>query len=280
MSTKIHHGYVIKTDDMATVLRVLDEVGTRYDKAARKYMATLTAHIIADAWDVLTMRGSDAIEKIPELAVLKDSSLSWYAYRHILERQSKIKATGQRDPAVDFQCDVIIFPEIGTGRTLALLFSENQTFKDCFLDDALVSYLGWWNNSDKPDDVTEEEWDQRGKDWDRAVGNDVPARRGLSRSYETFSGPNVTSTEIIAAMEPLEKRVRHLALESVMSDYPVKPDKDSIGSWYHAAKEWTSEGTRLKDRTAQILPLMSNPTKDQLSFHSALKAAEAARKKP
>jgi hypothetical protein len=36
---------------------------------------------------------------------------------------------------------------------------------------------GYWNNTDKPDDITDEEWDKRSDTWDAVCLNDWDAKR-------------------------------------------------------------------------------------------------------
>lgn len=37
----------------------------------------------------------------------------------------------------------------------------------------------YYNNTDKPESITDEEWDNRGKDWDKALGYNAPSDNGL-----------------------------------------------------------------------------------------------------
>ncbi len=244
MSTKIYNGFVIKTGDITEVMQLLDEVGVLYDDAAKKYMHTLTAHLIIDAWDGLSVGSID--EKDAE--ILKHYSLSWYAYEKILNAQKKIKETNQRDPAYDFELNILIFPKSYTDRTLAMVYGENKSFLECFTKHPKVEEYGWWNNSDKPNEVTDEQWDQREKDWQMVI-NRPPSRAGLSRSYDGCAPPETTLAEIIKLFGPIEKRAERFALERLIKLYPVEAPKTSQGfyAWINEAKKWANEGTRMKE---------------------------------
>ena len=49
---------------------------------------------------------------------------------------------------------------------------------DGYGSDKAVAYE-YWNNVDIPEDVVEEEWEERGEIWDKILGSDAPNKRGL-----------------------------------------------------------------------------------------------------
>lgn len=61
-----------------------------------------------------------------------------------------------------------------TGRILALLYAEEPEFRTVW--DALpdVESYGYWNNSDQPDDVTDDEWAERREVWERVMPDSGP----------------------------------------------------------------------------------------------------------
>jgi hypothetical protein len=268
MSTKIYNGYRIMSSNIFEIMRLLDDVGKAYDKAAKVYMATLSAHVMINAWDTLTLAAPQRIAQDEEMEDLLEYSVSIHTYQFIASRQKKIKATNRRDPVYDFQLDIIIFPEGGWSDTLAMVYTENATFKKAFEEHPLVEEFGYWDNSDRPEEVPEHAWNSRGERWMALVGDDVPSRRGLTRQYERQYGPEVLYSDILPLFPLIEHRAERWAEESLVSEYGEKveaPAKDGVYSWLTRARAWAKEGTRLKDRIAKILPLMSNPTKEQIS---------------
>lgn len=43
-----------------------------------------------------------------------------------------------------------------------------------------VEYYGYWNNTDRPDNISEEEWNLRGELWDIALPTGIPSKDGLA----------------------------------------------------------------------------------------------------
>ena len=63
-------------------------------------------------------------------------------------------------------------------KTLGIPYGENSVMTEAFLKE--VHDYGYWNNTDKPESVSEEEWKQREKDWDIVLpGIGIPSENGL-----------------------------------------------------------------------------------------------------
>jgi hypothetical protein len=80
----------------------------------------------------------------------------------------------------DFGYSVSIL-ENGNGiacRPLVLLFSEafGKEYRQALEDAGVVEEYGYWNNTDQPDYLTDAQWDEREKAWDKL---DVPADQGF-----------------------------------------------------------------------------------------------------
>ncbi len=237
------------------------------DAAAKKYLLHLTAHLVIDAWDGLSVGSID--EK--EAEILKHYSLTWFAYEKTQNAQRKIKETQTRNPAYDFELNIVIFPESNRDRTLALVYGENKSFIECFTKHAKVEEYSWWNNCDKPDEVTDAEWDQREKDWQMVVDM-PPARAGLSRSYEGAFLPEIKSDEIVACFAPIEKRAERWALDRLVLLYPEEKPKTTgeFYGWLRDARKWAQEGDRMKEMMVTILSEMSTPTAQDINHVPAL----------
>jgi hypothetical protein len=90
------------------------------------------------------------------------------------------------DPAhtfsdLDIAYDAIILPN-GRGiskEPLVMVFSERlgSAMRDALKNLGIVREYGYWNNSDRPEGLTAEQWEERRRAWDKL---DVPAQDGLS----------------------------------------------------------------------------------------------------
>lgn len=159
MSTKIHHGYRLAegTDPFAfitTARAALDPVRDGLDAAL---LATGAARLI----DVADLSGKPR----PESPVAA-------AYTDHLDSQDKLGPTRRgHDP---HRCELSIGLDPGTGRHGVLLYADSSTMTDAFEALAGVEAYGYWNNTDRPDDVTPAQWQARSDFWDRLLPDHRP----------------------------------------------------------------------------------------------------------
>lgn len=66
-----------------------------------------------------------------------------------------------------------------TGRIHARPYMDANYYYDAWYSLAEVERYGYWNNTDQPDDVSDEEWEERRAAWDRVFGWDVVSERAL-----------------------------------------------------------------------------------------------------
>jgi len=157
MSTKIYYGYKIfvNQEDLMPFLvdfknRIQDDVNTG--------IFTLSQILFA-------------YERIYELFGIAN------------EEYAKIRKQLQRIYTDTIKWSIAIIPR--KDYFLAILYFPNSAWIDEFEKDKRVEYYGYWNNSDKPEDITEEEWEQRRKEWE-CLSYGVPVCRE-ALVYEPFT---------------------------------------------------------------------------------------------
>src|SRR5690606_29242766 len=80
----------------------------------------------------------------------------------------------------DFSFALTLFPRYND--ILGIVFTHHHPFREDWFNLPFVKEYGYWNNVDKPDNVSEYKWRQRYKDWDNAFGFCVPSEKGLTRT--------------------------------------------------------------------------------------------------
>jgi len=209
MSTKIYNGY-----KMPKSLELLQDFIMDFrDKAEKVVMHDLTK-LTAEMTSYNVDRFFFNSLKEPELA---DSALQ-KVMRLIDDEYSKIKKTKERNPTYDFECEISVLVPKGSDKILLLLFTEQKNLKSLFESYEFIDEYSYWNNSDKPDDISDVEWGQRKIDWDKALpGSGVPARNGLSFELIGEWLPMIDVSEVIKNMPSFEDRCKKVAKERVAS---------------------------------------------------------------
>lgn len=162
MSTKIYTGIKFKDSDLQSIgLKLKTACPSLYQmQQSRVYR-----FLVLSAVDQL-----DAIAHSPgEVPAegLVDGALGNY-----WERTAKLKSTNRRDPAVD--TEITITCGVHDGSVIGLVRSEFANSVINVLTQAQVaSTFNYWNNDEPDPDVSESEWDARGKIWDEVLGTDA-----------------------------------------------------------------------------------------------------------
>ncbi len=170
MSTKIYDGLVAVDANVFTV-------------------ATRIREILAPAFIARFGEIFEELQDLPEGATWDDSngmftgkevisghSLDFRLYKKI-EELDKSKVWTFSDADIMYQ--VTILPNMAGGNPLVMVFgNESREYIKMIIDAGIVKEYGYWDNSDYPDDVTDEEWAVRKKAWSGIFDN-APAEVGV-----------------------------------------------------------------------------------------------------
>ena len=77
----------------------------------------------------------------------------------------------------EFSCSVTILP--CDEEVFVLLFTEESEIQDMFDAMEEIQEYPYWDNTDQPEGMTWEQWKDRGKEWDEAIGTGVPSQNGF-----------------------------------------------------------------------------------------------------
>lgn len=218
MSTKIYNGYRVHgIDRPADLFAFLDTYRT---DALDEYRRTFT-----QALCIAAARLVDEIDLGKDVELRANSPLltAWHIFQ---DAHNEIARTGHRNPRMDFGVELALLadPDNPTGPLFALLYTEQQGQVDVFTRQNQVEAWPYWNNTDRPGDVTADDWDQRRDTWNRALrGKHVPAEAGvtwklLSDGHEMpfLVGDGIAL--IAESIPTLEERARVIAADQVVAE--------------------------------------------------------------
>lgn len=179
------------------------------------------------------------------------------AYEELRERRQRQRTEQRRDPAIDTDCDVVLFPQ--GDATLAMLVGDLDGV------DGLLETVGaqdWsWGHYERPDHLDDATWDARATNWTMAMGGDagwVPSRRGLSYSY---SDPLLTPSgagAIFAAAPSLLARATEMARHEVARIAAVDTPKGEDAFQAVMRALWDTEAINAqRDRLLPLLPTLT-----------------------
>lgn len=239
MSTKIDHGYRLTarpgealnlfafTRDLRDVLRPLWE---RAQLTALAEIATTYLDRTEHPTPAMPARqGEPASEESVDGKVSAKTTMPLSeALREVTAAAKSIRTTGQRNPDLDFQCEVTFLadPNHDPAHILyVLLFTERDDYTRAFEAMPQVSEYAYWNHSDRPEHLTDEQWEERRITWDRVLGRATPATHGLSwKLAGTYDGIMPTRDNLASHIPDIQWRAHKLALSRVKA-------LDDDGQW-------------------------------------------------
>lgn len=187
----------------------------------------------------------------------------------INDEYREIKTSSKNNPYFDFECELsIMIPPSGDHIYLIAYTCKDEYIRLLESIDGVEEYA-YWNNTDPPDDIDEDIWDQRGKDWDAALGETgIPARNGFSFElvgpYLPFSILNTTES-LDKFCPSKEQRISSIASDISFKEWVAKnKEADAIKNNVfeifseHSQFLKTEDGKKsledIKQRLDQILP--------------------------
>ena len=172
MSTKIYDGFCFKKK---MSLNEVHDIFMDFRKEAEEIKkCKLNEYFSKAAYKILD--GKAIGRKYPEM---KDRSILSYLWCDFCNRIREMEKTRQRDPEIDFNCEISIQPL--KNKILGIIYGECIKIKEAWFNKEFIKEYGYWNNTDKPEGITDKQWERRCVDWDKALGErGIPAYTGLS----------------------------------------------------------------------------------------------------
>ena len=246
MSTKIYNGYRM---GMVSLLE-LHQILIKFKQHVRQKQEDGLMGVMAE--DVSTWMDLRSLG-----LQIKGSTPMFHAWDKLVVRLQKVRATKERDPMIDFDCEVCLIPV--RGWVYSLIYTEKSDFKRLWARVSGSEPYPYWNNADAPKSVSSRQWATRGHEWGEALGSTgIPADVGMT--FAVSGDPPFPQIERIVRFIPSHaKRVERLCYNLSGSRYLKTLDSQPKGtSWVFTFDRWyrsrPPEVVAEEERIARILP--------------------------
>ena len=141
----------------------------------------------------------------------------------------------------DFRCSLHIYP---LGKKLLVLYVGRDNLQ-CFVSQQpyLLDYH-YQNQTDKPEKISDEEWETRKQDWEEAIGPDyIVNNHGFSVNLSNYANIYFSSkNEAFADIEPDHDKIK-ADLRDSFSDFPKCNEGVTISEYVDSPdyKKWKKE---------------------------------------
>lgn len=256
MSVKLYDAWRMPVMPMAKFQKWLNELRTTFHPIADKIILTECAYRAIRAYDL------DCV--FPNRKEVKENKMRSYlvsAWSKILTEYKEVKKTSHRNPAVDVECEIIFHFR---GRFIYMvMFTEVHAYKDHLVSLPNIEDYGYWDNTDKPDYITQRAWNHRKKLWDDVFGYGQYLQAGLTWTLigdYNLAIPNKGNVE--EYFTPFNKRLSNMLDEAVIKYYPGEWGKHSIYNAYN----WMKTDPAAKKIREEIKPKIEAMMKKELTF--------------
>lgn len=196
MSIKIHGGRIIRAS-IGHVYRHLMEIKPQVEEIGRQLEV-----------ERMTRQAVMAIDT----AILNDETPPGFAlfdaWSGLLDDIKEIKTTERRNPRSDFGFELWLFP-VSDRRTLVMTHTEQERMTKWFDGQECVEEYGYWDNTDREENVSAREWRRRRDDWMKVLPwGGAASDRCLTFMMHNPERPMIAKAEeALPFVEPLDRRV-------------------------------------------------------------------------
>lgn len=178
MSTKIFNAYRIHgVRNFDSLNNFLEELSGKVDQILFEEFNKIISREMVLTFDRKIVQ--------PDKKTEHDDGLAKWGYlSHFIDyaeqKKSEASKSMMRNPFYDFDVHIPFF--FYSDFVYCIIFSEQRRIHEMFKDIPTVEDYSYFNNTDKPDDVSEKDWDERALVWNKIMPTSVPSTKGLQLS--------------------------------------------------------------------------------------------------
>lgn len=226
MSTSINNGYNFGNQDVFVLSRAIRELFRPV------LLDAIHSHPVANAvemYDKLQSGNEKLVQEVNNAAKefgIESEPLTWFdLYRLAVNKEKKDDFW---DPQQEHNLEVSFLQDERTENVFVMVYGSRES-REHFRSVYSAFEYSYWNNTDRPDELSEEEWADRSATWDRLVGYKSPKVSGLMMTvmepYEIEPRLSYYENGKPFRIPSMESRVRVLARNLVAAEF-VGPEQD------------------------------------------------------
>ena len=184
MSTKIYDAYKLKGDyDLMSLNKALSDLRQQVTQHCENLIANIVVRQFLSMYYMTLLHGTNTpadtdtiTTTVLENIARQDMKSAWaYLYCEITDKIADLSNT-TRPFGYNFYNNLLLFPL--KDKILAMYFG-NTDIRRFIENHEMFEDYHYQNQCDKPDDISDKEWDKRESDWNDAIGTDyIPANHG------------------------------------------------------------------------------------------------------
>ena len=212
MSTKVYNGFALRGKSTKAAMAILGAQRAAIQELVNlKHRKILVERLVTYA-DTYTLARHLA-DPMPDKWDGKDTYSIWYTCVDELQaEQAKCRGGQLREPLIDCDVEVVLYMAPG-GMVFGHLQEERVGVQEHLLSVEGIVEFGYWNSTDRPDEISAREWNRRGKIWHNAFDDKAGVPRFSMRWQPEYELPR----DLVYLLPSLEERAQARALATVQN---------------------------------------------------------------
>ena len=158
MSIKVYHGLKTHLTDMADLNCLFSE----FQKLAKVQAQENFLYDVGS--QIATQHDSYVLNLVDQEPELSPHNIAYEIYKKTREHKNTLSPDEYWN---DYTCEINFYTM--NGKTLIVCRAEKDFYQEILEKMDNISEYGYWNNTDKPEDISDDEWDIRLSEWDPAL---------------------------------------------------------------------------------------------------------------
>jgi hypothetical protein len=212
MSTKIYTGLALPgLNTKAALARLGSAREVIQGLVDKKNKALLVERIVQYVDSYVLAR--HMLDTLPAGLAERTNRMPWFACLDTLvKEQEKCRGGRTREPLIDCDVELSLFMLPKSGRVLGMVQEERIGALEHLRSMPGVVEFDYWNNTDRPEELTAREWGQRARTWNQ-VFRDATVTRFTMRWQPEL----VLASALKDAFPSLQERARQCAVNAVQN---------------------------------------------------------------
>lgn len=263
MSTKIYNGCRFTTIDLTLLLRRFKALQFEAEAIQLKHITKILSGQMVRKMDMIT---------VGQVPPLDQSTRAFFGSlkSEMSTEMHKSKHSASNNYPYDLDFSVSIIPL--RGKVLGIPYYRLEGHKKLWESLNWVKEYGYWNNSDRPDNLTAADWRKRKSDWDKALPDhaSTPAENGYSFQIVGQTNPQIALYDIkdvdYRVVVNKESRDREVAEFFIMGEWCKEHKTEMENSTSAMFQYLRSDQGRIKVSAKQHEYIKLLPDRYELNF--------------
>lgn len=257
MSTKIYTGFALPGLSTKAALAVLGAARTDIQVLVDKKNQVLLVERLVQYVDGYTL-ARHLREPMPPAHVERSNGMPWFACTdQLVKEQEKCRGGRTREPLIDCDVELSLFMLPKSGRVLGLVQEECVGALEHLRSLPGIVEFDYWNNTDRPAEISAREWSQRARLWDQVFRDPAVVRFSMRWQPEL-----ALASDLKNAFPPLQARARRCAIDAVQAEQLEK-------HWPPAERDSFAGAMRVLRRVELALADPDSELSQEVAQHAA-----------